>query len=129
MKVLLVNKLYYPHIGGVENHVRILGNGLKGQVDVEVLVANEQLKNSIEYIDDIKIVKVASFGRMRSAPLATGFASYIKKSKADVFHCHFPNPTGELGYLAANPEGKLVVTYQSDIVLSLIHITEPTRPY
>jgi rhamnosyl/mannosyltransferase len=116
MKVLLVNKLYYPHIGGVENHVRILGNGLKEQADVEVLVANEQLKNSVEYIDGIKVVKVASFGRMRSAPLATGFASQIKKSKADVFHCHFPNPTGELGFLAAKPEGKLVVTYHSDIV-------------
>jgi glycosyltransferase involved in cell wall biosynthesis len=116
MKVLLVNKLYYPHIGGVENHVRILANGLRAEVEVEVLAANEQLKTVTEFIDDIKVIKVASFGRLKSAPLAPGLATQLKRMPSDVYHYHFPNPTGELAYLMAQPKGKLVVTYHSDIV-------------
>jgi rhamnosyl/mannosyltransferase len=116
MKVLQVNKLYYPHIGGIENHVRILATGLKDKVDIEVLVANEAPKTVIEILDGIKVTRVASMGRFRSAPLAPGFIPQLKGSKSDIYHLHFPNPTGELSFLLANPTGKLVVTYHSDII-------------
>ncbi|MCL6473007.1 MAG: glycosyltransferase [Firmicutes bacterium] len=116
MKVLQVNKLYYPHIGGVENVVRTLVKGLKDKVDVEVLVANEQPKSAVEFVDGVKVTRVASLGRFRSAPMAPGFISQLKKIKSDIYHFHFPNPTGELSFLLAKPKGKLVVTYHSDIV-------------
>ncbi|PIW22567.1 MAG: glycosyl transferase family 1, partial [Candidatus Aquicultor secundus] len=116
MKVLQVNKLYYPHIGGVENHVRTLAAGLKDKVDIEVLVANEQLAAAVDFVDDIKVIRVASFGRLRSTPLAPGFIPALKKSKSDIYHLHFPNPTGETAFLIARPPGKLVVTYHSDII-------------
>ncbi|MBE0448490.1 MAG: glycosyltransferase [Actinobacteria bacterium] len=116
MKVLQVNKLYYPHIGGVENHVRVLATGLKDKIDVEVLVANEQSKMVVEFIDGVRVTKVASIGRLRSAPIAPGFMAQLRKIKSDIYHFHFPNPTGETAFLLARPQGKLVVTYHSDIV-------------
>ncbi len=116
MKVLHVNKLYYPHIGGIENAVRTLAIGLKDKVDVEVLVANKQLKTVVEIVDGVKVTRVASLGRLRSAPMASGFISQLKRAKSDIYHFHFPNPTGEISYLAARPDGKLIVTYHSDIV-------------
>lgn len=116
MKVLQVNKLYYPHIGGVENHVRTLAVGLKDKVDIEILVANEQFASVVDMIDDIKVTRVASFGRFRSAPMAPGFVPALKKLKSDIYHLHFPNPTGETAFLVARPSGKLVVTYHSDII-------------
>ncbi|HZD59451.1 MAG TPA: glycosyltransferase, partial [Anaerolineae bacterium] len=60
--------------------------------------------------------KVASLGRLRSAPMAPGFVAQLRKTKSDIYHLHFPNPTGETAFLLARPEGKLVVTYHSDIV-------------
>lgn len=116
MKVLQVNKLYYPHIGGIENHVRILATGLRNKIDVEVLVANERFAKAVEVIDGVNVTRVASLGRFRSTPVAPQFITQLKKTKSDVYHLHFPNPTGELSFLAARPYGKLVVTYHSDIV-------------
>ena len=116
MKVLQVNKLYYPHIGGVENVVRMFVVGLKDKVDIEVLAANEAPRTVVEYTDGVKVTKVASLGRLRSTPMAPGFITTLKKSKSDIYHFHFPNPTGELAYLIAKPEGKLVVSYHSDII-------------
>ena len=110
MKVLHVNKLYYPHIGGIENAVRTLAIGLKDKVDIEVLVANKQLKTVVEIVDGVKVTRVASLGRLRSAPMASGFISQLKRAKSDIYHFHFPNPTGEISYLAARPDGKLIVT-------------------
>jgi len=116
MKVLQVNKLYYPHIGGIENHVRILSTGLRNKIDVEVLVANERFAKAVEVIDGVKVTRVASLGRFSSTPVAPQFITQLKKMKSDVYHLHFPNPTGELSFLMASPKGKLVVTYHSDIV-------------
>lgn len=116
MKVLQVNKLYYPHIGGVELVVRTFAIGLKDKVDVEVLVANESCGAEVEYVDGVKVTRVASFGRLRSTPLAPGFIAHLMRAKSDIYHCHFPNPTGEISLLLARPKGKLVVSYHSDIV-------------
>lgn len=116
MKVLLVNKLYYPHIGGVEKHVRDLAIALKDKVDVEVLATHRSLRTKVEYIDGIKVTKVASPLTLKSAPLAPTFSLWLKKFQADIYHLHFPYPPGELAYLLLGAPGKLVVTYHSDIV-------------
>ncbi len=116
MRVLQVNKLYYPHIGGVENSVRDLARGIKDEVHVRVLVANTRFLNRREEIDGIEVIKVASLGRFRSAPLAPTFGLWLRRLKSDIYHFHFPFPTGELAYLWAKPKGKLVVTYHSDII-------------
>lgn len=116
MKVLMVNKLYYPHIGGVENHVRDLSLELKDIVDISVLAANTKFKTEKETIDGIEVVKVASLGRLRSAPVAPTFPLWLREIRTDIFHFHFPYPIGEISYLIAKPAGKLVVTYHSDIV-------------
>jgi len=116
MKVLQVNKLYYPHIGGIENHVRVIAEGMRDRVDVRVLVANERPQTAVEAVDGVKVTRVASLGRFRSTPLAPGFITQLKNARSDIYHLHFPNPTGELAFLAAKPAGKLIVTYHSDII-------------
>lgn len=116
MKILQVNKLYYPHIGGVENSVRDLVQGIKEKVQVNVLVANTSFSTRREKIDGVDVIKVASLGRFRSAPLTPTFGLWLRRLKSDIYHFHFPFPTGELAYLWARPEGKLVVTYHSDII-------------
>lgn len=116
LRVIQVNKLYYPHTGGIENVVRQLSLGLKDKVYLEVLVANEKLKTETEIIEDIKVTRVASLGRLQSAPLVPTFPFWLKKKRADIWHFHSPFPTGELSYLIGRPKGKLVLTYHSDII-------------
>ncbi|MDO8886410.1 glycosyltransferase [Candidatus Oleimmundimicrobium sp.] len=112
----MVNKLYYPVIGGVENHVRDLANGLSSQIDVKVLVANTSFQTAKEEIDGVEVHKVANLGTFKSTPLAPTFPCWLRKLKSDVYHFHFPYPFGEFSYLLAKPSGKLVITYHSDII-------------
>lgn len=116
MRVLQVNKLYYPHVGGVEQVVRSLSIGLKKNVDVKVLVANTSPRTIFEKIDGIEVVKIFSLGMLRSAPISPTFGLWLRRLQSDIYHFHVPNPSGELGYLLARPPGKMVVTYHSDVV-------------
>lgn len=116
MKVLQINKLYYPHIGGVEKHVQDLAETLSGRVELEVLVANDSRRATRDLVNGVTVTRVPSWVVVQSAPVAPGFWRAIKRSRADIYHLHFPNPFGELAYLAAGAPGKLVVTYHSDVV-------------
>jgi len=116
MKVVQVNKLYYPFIGGVEKHVQDVAESLLGKVDVEVLVANTSHRRVTEAVNGVPVTRVPSWGIIRSAPVAPGFYRAFKRMPADIYHLHFPNPFGEAAYLAAGSPGKLIVTYHSDVV-------------
>lgn len=119
MKILMINKLYYPVIGGVENHVRDLATSIRafsGNADVRVLVANTGAKTVQEEIDDLQVIKVASIATIQSAPLAPTLPIWLKRLKSDIYHFHFPYPIGEFSYLLARPPGKMIITYHSDII-------------
>jgi len=118
MNVLLVNKLYYPVIGGVETVVRDLARHLPREVARKVLVASETGTPKTEIIDNVEVVKVRSLGTISSNPVAPSFPFALRRLAhwADVLHFHFPFPTGELSYLLSGVRKPLVVTYHSDIV-------------
>ncbi|MBN1902467.1 glycosyltransferase [Candidatus Sumerlaeota bacterium] len=115
--ILHVYKDYYPPvIGGVERHISQLAQGTRDDYSIRVLVANTHNRTEIDHIDGIEVVKAASWGRFASAPLCPGFPKLLKKYAADILHFHCPNPTGDLSYLIANPPGKVIVTYHSDVI-------------
>ncbi len=119
MKVLMINKLYHPVIGGVENHVRELAQSIvsnSNTVKVEVLVANTSRFTVQEMIDGISVTKVGSIATIQSTPIAPTFPWWLKHIESDIYHFHFPYPIGELSYLLTRPPGKLVVTYHSDVI-------------
>lgn len=116
----MVNKLYWPHVGGVEEAVRNLAIGLRElnqkDLSVRVLAANTSLKTVRQEIDGIPVTKVASLGRLRSAPLALTLPFWLGALKSDIYHFHFPSPPFEVMYLGSSVQGKLVVSYHTDIV-------------
>ncbi|MDP3014417.1 MAG: glycosyltransferase, partial [Candidatus Subteraquimicrobiales bacterium] len=125
INVLLVNKLYYPVIGGVENHVRDLAINLSKnlELNVRVLVANTSFKTELQEIDGVEVYKIASLGTFRSTPISPSFLFWLRKLKSDIYHFHFPYPFGEFSYLLAKSPGKLVVTYHSDIIRQKLLLT------
>lgn len=129
MKVLLVNKLYFPVIGGVETVVRDLARYLPEEIERKVLVASENRLGSVGHINGVEVIKTPSLGIFKSTPLPPTFPLYLKRFEdwADVYHLHFPFPPGEISFLLANIHKPLVVTYHSDIVRqkTLLRIYEP----
>lgn len=116
-RLLLVNKAYWPHLGGVETVVRQLAEGAaKAGFWVEVLCLGP--KDTIEEIHNVRVHRVRSTTHLGSAPLASGFlAKYAVLAKqADVIHFHAPNPAGELALLFGGKGNaqRVVCTYHSD---------------
>ncbi|OCL25565.1 hypothetical protein U472_14635 [Orenia metallireducens] len=116
MKVLQVNKLYYPFTGGVEQVAYDISTQLKDKVDMNVLVANDQFKKLEEEVNGIKVFRSASIGTYFSMPVAPTFPFDLRKFDSDILHFHLPFPLGVMSYLLTRTKAKTIVTWHSDIV-------------
>jgi rhamnosyl/mannosyltransferase len=118
MKVLQVNKLYYPHIGGVERVVRDIAEGLTDKVSMQVLVCQTKGKGGKEIINGVKVFRASSLGIYFSMPVSFSFPFLLKRlsKDKDILHFHMPFPLGDISYLLMRPKGKLVVWWHSDII-------------
>ena len=121
MKVLHVNKRYPPHVGGVEAHVRTLARSQAARpgLEVEVLAVAEG-PPIVERDDGVLVHRVRGWGTLASNPLSFHVLRFLARADHDVWHFHYPFPTGELSLLAARLTRKalprIVVTYHSDFV-------------
>ncbi|MCL4500177.1 MAG: glycosyltransferase [Chloroflexi bacterium] len=128
MNVLQINKRYYPHVGGVENHVRILSTGLKNRADVRILCANEGPRTVVDTVDGLTVTRLANWYDRLSAPMAPSFITRLPDSRCDIHHVHFPSGLPEVA-LASRGVGKpIVVTYHSDIVRQK-YLEKAFRPF
>lgn len=128
MRVLYVYKDYYPVPGGIENHIKLLAEGLVTRgVDVNVLVTNPGRATVHEVINGVPVTKAGRLANVSSAPISLDLFRLIRGFEPDVAHLHFPYPIGELAYLARGRGRKLVVTYHSDIVRqkNLLRVYKP----
>lgn len=117
-RVVHVYKDVYPPVeGGIERTIFHLCRLTRGEFEPSVIVASRGGEGGRrEIADGIEVVEVPSWGRALSTPIAPGFVSALKRSRADLFHFHFPHPTGELAYLVSGLKTPAVVTYHSDVV-------------
>lgn len=116
-KVLHVYKDYYPVLGGIENHIKMLAEGLiRRGLDVQVLVTNTGPRTVIEKIERVPVIKAGCPLRISGAPISPSFYAWMGRLKPDIAHLHFPNPPGELGQLFLGRSRRFVLTYHSDIV-------------
>lgn len=118
MKILQVNKFYYPHTGGIEKVVQDIAEGLRDNVDMEVLVCKAKGLGSKEKVNGVSVVRAGSVGIYFSMPLSPFFPIHLKQhSKGkDIIHLHMPFPLGDISYLLTRPKGKIVVSWHSDII-------------
>ncbi len=119
MKILQVNKLYWPWIGGVEKVVQDIAEGLQGKVDVEVLACESKGRGKSRLVNGVDVTYASSLGIYWGMPVSLTFPFLLawKSRKVDVLHFHLPFPLGVLSYLLMGPRRKkVVVTYHSDII-------------
>ncbi|MBN1935677.1 MAG: glycosyltransferase, partial [Anaerolineae bacterium] len=118
MNILHLYKDYFPVLGGIENHIRLLAQGLRARgVDARVLVTNTTRQTVGETIDGVPVTKTGRLLNISSAPISPGFYPELIRLNhwADLVHLHAPYPPGEIGqlFLGRRP---FVLTYHSDIV-------------
>lgn len=119
MRILYLYKDYYPVLGGIENHIRVLAEGLHGRgVQTHVLVTNTANRTVQETLGGVPVVKTARQINVSSAPVSLPFFSSLHRLEGgmDIAHAHMPYPPGEVAHLLAGRARRFVVTYHSDIV-------------
>lgn len=118
IRVLQINKLYSPWIGGIESVVKDTAEALNDKTDMTVLVCKDKGKGVTERINGVKVVRAGSLGIKFSMPLSVTFPFLVRKysKNVDVIILHDPFPLGDLTLLLSGFKGKVIVWWHSDIV-------------
>jgi glycosyltransferase involved in cell wall biosynthesis len=119
MKILQINKLYYPVIGGIETVVQNIAEGFSDQAGDEtaVLACQEKGRRSEEIINGVKVYRAASLGKALGMPLSLDFFRLSCRLclQYDRIIIHYPFPLAAL-ICPFIPKHKLVIYYHADIV-------------
>lgn len=118
MKILQINKFYYPVIGGIERVVQIISEGLRDKTDIRVLACQKEGRTVQETINDVPILKASSVGVAFSMPVSLSFFYWFNRMKkdSDILHLHMPFPLGDIALSLFGFKGKVVLWWHSDIV-------------
>jgi glycosyltransferase involved in cell wall biosynthesis len=117
MRVVQLGKYYYPHKGGIETHLRLLCQSLKGAVDIEAIVFNTGRRTERNSEEGVPITRCGNLITVASSPVSPSMVWELSKRKYDVLHLHVPNPLAAAAYLASRkPKHALVVSHHSDII-------------
>jgi glycosyltransferase involved in cell wall biosynthesis len=117
MNILHIYKDYYPVLGGIENHVRLLAEGqaCRGH-DVTVLVTNTARRTVVEERNGVRVIKAGRLANVASAPLSLSFPWHLMRMRPDIAHLQFPYPPAEVANWLMGRAKRTVISYQSDVV-------------
>lgn len=119
LRILEVNKAYYPHVGGIESLVKQYAEDFSRKSDLIVLVCRDGRGKTIqEKISGAKIIRSGSFGTYFSCPLSFSFIRNFRRlaEKSDIIHINTPFPLADLAVLLSGYKGRIVISWHSDVV-------------
>ena len=120
LKILEVNKAYFPHTGGIETLVKQYSEELpKCGAVVRTLVCRDDFGGTLrERINGVRVIRSGSFGTFFSCPLSLSFILHFRRlaESADIIHINVPFPLADVALLLSGYKGKVAVSWHSDIV-------------
>lgn len=121
IRILEVNKAYFPHTGGIETLVKQYSEelGKYNNIEIRTLVCRDgRGKTSSEKINGVKLIRAGSIGTYFSCPLSVSFIRLFRKmsANADIVHIHVPFPLADMALLLSGYKGKVILSWHSDIV-------------
>ncbi len=116
MRVLHVGKFYPPVRGGMETVLQLLCEREQESLESRVLVANTRPVTVQEECRGVRVVRVASFGIVRSVAICPTFPMWLGRFPSDVIVIHEPNTLGLICHFLARPSGRLVVWLHSEVI-------------
>jgi rhamnosyl/mannosyltransferase len=129
-RILQVNKLYYPYIGGVETVLQNLAEQIRDRCDLDVLVCQPRGRGVRETVNGVRVTRAGSLGIWLSIPVSFSYPFVLRKmvKDSDLVHLHHPFPLGELSALMFNSDKKMVFTWYSEIVRQKL-LAQVYRPF
>ena len=129
LRILQLNKLYYPAIGGIERIVQQLAEGLAEHTQMSVLVCSENKQHREETINGVNVIRLPKLFQFGSLPVSLGLNFTLRKmsKQQDIIHLHMPYPLGDIACLLSGYKGKIVLWWHSDIVRQkkMMHLYKP----
>ncbi|HMQ33726.1 MAG TPA: glycosyltransferase [Chloroflexaceae bacterium] len=117
MRVLHIYKDYPPVLGGIENHLELLAEGLAARGhEVTVLVSGLGRATTVSERRGVRLVAAGRLGTAASTPLSPALPLLLARERPELMHLHHPYPPGDAAALVAARGAPLVVSYHSDIV-------------
>lgn len=117
MIILHLYTNYFPVLGGIENHIRLLAEAQAARGhDVTVLVASLDRRSHVSNLNGVKVIFASRLWNVSSAPLSLEMFQRVAKMETDITHLHAPYPFGEIANYLGGHARATVVTYHSDIV-------------
>ncbi len=117
MNILHIYKDYFPVLGGIENHVRLLAEAqAAGGHTVSVLVTSPDRHTHVEQRNGVRVIYAARLATVASTPLSLALPLRLRRERPDIAHLHFPYPVGDAAQRFFGRARRTVITYHSDIV-------------
>lgn len=117
MKILHIYKDYFPVLGGIENHVKLLAEAQAALGhEVTVLVTSRNRTSHTEMQNGVRVIFAARLFELSSAPFSFEMFRRIGELHPDITHLQSPYPFGEMAYYLSGKSRRMVLSYQSDIV-------------
>jgi rhamnosyl/mannosyltransferase len=117
VNIIHVYKDYFPVLGGIENHVKVLAEGQAAVGHgVTVLVCDPGRHTRVEQLNGVTVIKAGRLTTAASMPLSLSQPLLLARQRADVIHVHSPYPLGELSAWLLGRRPPLVITHHSDVV-------------
>ncbi len=117
MHILHLYKDYFPVLGGIENHIKVLAEAqaLAGH-DVTVLVCARARRTQRETLNGVTVLKAGRLGNVAGMPLSLAQPWQLSKLRPDIVHVHSPYPLGEAANWLLGRGRATVITHHSDVV-------------
>ena len=117
MNILHLYKDYFPVLGGIENHVRILAeNQAAGGHQVTVLVCGPDQTTSRTREAGVEVIRAGRLTTLASMPLSLSQPVLLAARRPEVVHLHSPYPLGEAANLLLGRARATVLTHHSDVI-------------
>ena len=117
MRILHLYKDYFPVVGGIENHIRVLAEAQAAAGhSVSVLACDPGHRTRESTLNSVRIVKSGRLTTAASMPVSLRQPLALARSHSDIIHVQCPYPLGEASAAFLKPRTPLVLSYQSDVV-------------
>ena len=119
-KILHLTHFFPPKKGGIEKVAMDIITVLSEKYENIVLCFNEKNFNSVDFINNSKIIRIAKKLSLFSQPISFLYFFKLKKLllefKPDVIHIHAPSPLFYIYMFFLNYKGNIILHWHSDII-------------
>lgn len=117
MHILHLYKDYFPVLGGIENHIRVLAEAQAAAGhQVTVLVCDPGWHTRHEILNGVLVIKAGRLTTRASMPVSWAQPWQLWRQHPDVLHVHSPYPLGEVTGWLLHRRSVMVITHHSDVV-------------